>query len=383
LDVNGDNRISAADVDAVITEIELQSGQWSLETGLPELSLAQSEAGVDGPDTSLEPDEPVLPEEPGEEIAPPLGPSPPIISMYVDDAVAAEENQDPGQVTFTRSGPVDEPLTVQLWIHHHTKNERGITTADYSGISDSILFPVGAGSVTYTILPVEDAVIEEHESLEISIRRPDRPMTTSPWIPPYWVNPEREEGAVLIKDNEWRWVRPYDGVTTHSTGTWSNDRVLSSYPYRELRSFGSWQYGPRYNEIEFTLTGGMLVQGIFIETSYGVSDKLTFTFQCDPTTGVITGGPSGQGVTRNGPVEGGTEYTYQIDDDPNQDLHTVGIDTFSRVAGGGSYSIGASAGGGKKGGQVSFIYTENEDWGNEVTNRLHKSLMCRKGPEPR
>ena len=90
----------------------------------------------------------------------------PIIQIKAVDAVAAEANRDPGMIKVTRSGGnLAASLTVYV--------QAGIQTAsasDYDAISQSVVFAAGQTSVTLTVRPVDDTVVENTETVVMTLR---------------------------------------------------------------------------------------------------------------------------------------------------------------------------------------------------------------------
>jgi len=77
-------------------------------------------------------------------------------------------------LTFERSMPYDNPLTVQL--QHSGTATQGV---DYTGIGNSITFPAGQGVVTVVISMVNDGVAESPETATITLLDTD-PCATGP-----------------------------------------------------------------------------------------------------------------------------------------------------------------------------------------------------------
>jgi hypothetical protein len=115
---------------------------------------------------------------------------------------------------------------------------------------------------------------------------------------------------------------------------------MDTVPDRELRLRGGWHYGLSYDSANFWMRGGMTTKFLGLETNHGVSSNVAFQFECEPVSGIISGGPSGGGVVRDGPVAGGIAFEYRINDTAGGDLHTVDITADSRLAGGGTYAVG-------------------------------------------
>jgi hypothetical protein len=382
LDVNGDHRLSTADLDAAITIINADSpdldGMYANDAAFPDWGAARAPAGgglppgpdgwgtIDAPEVDLD-----------------------LVYLIVNDSDAAEEDQDPGEVTLGRTRVTDEDLTVQLHIYNGDDTEFAVTSGDYAGLPETVVIPAGQKSVTFVVTPVDDAVIEENELLQFEIETPVRPLTSEPWTAPYEVDHTRDRGSILIRDNEWRWVPSEFPGKTSNVGSWASGKTLTEVPHRELTARGGWSYGPEHNNVSFHLRGGLQTTTLGMESSHGVFKNLKFSFSCDPVSGMVSGGPSGGGITKDGPLSAGIGYNYSVDNDPNADVHTVKIDTHSEVAGGGTYTVGlggslTGSGGGSSsyGGSLSLIFTTTHEWGSRLDWDEHASLWCRKGPMP-
>ena len=94
----------------------------------------------------------------------------PTVSLEVIDGDLGEEN-NPGQLSFNRTGPTDEPLTV-----FYTLGGDAIERFDYSleadvnNLSASVNFGIGESTKTFDIEVFDDSIIEFEESIEISIQ---------------------------------------------------------------------------------------------------------------------------------------------------------------------------------------------------------------------
>ena len=83
----------------------------------------------------------------------------PTISVEVMSAVAQETGSVAGIIKITRTGPTDQPLTI-----NHTL--AGTASAgDYTGLHASIAFAVGESEKILTLTPVDDSLIEGNETV--------------------------------------------------------------------------------------------------------------------------------------------------------------------------------------------------------------------------
>ena len=87
----------------------------------------------------------------------------PIVSVSAADLSLAESG-DTAAVVFTRSGPALTPLTVNY-------SRAGTATAgtDYSGSTGTAVIPSGEGSITITLVAVQDTVAEGAESVLLTL----------------------------------------------------------------------------------------------------------------------------------------------------------------------------------------------------------------------
>jgi hypothetical protein len=88
----------------------------------------------------------------------------PEVTITATDANAAEQGQDPGTFTVTRTGPTTNPLTVNYTIGGTATNG-----TDYQTIGTSVTIPAGQASATVTITPIDDALIEGPETVILTL----------------------------------------------------------------------------------------------------------------------------------------------------------------------------------------------------------------------
>lgn len=117
----------------------------------------------------------------------------PLVSVTATDANAAEAGRDPGVFTFTRSGPTTDPLKIDFSIGGTASN-----TTDYTSIPTSLLIPKGQSSATITIKPVDDALVEPTETVQLTITSALR----------YAIDPAKASAVVNIVDND----KPHVGI---------------------------------------------------------------------------------------------------------------------------------------------------------------------------
>jgi len=89
---------------------------------------------------------------------------PPIVTILATDADAAEEGQDPGTFTITRTGDTTEALIVEYAIAGTADG------ADYTPeLTGTATIEADSDSVEITITPVDDGDIEEAETVELTL----------------------------------------------------------------------------------------------------------------------------------------------------------------------------------------------------------------------
>jgi hypothetical protein len=87
-----------------------------------------------------------------------------IVTIFATDSNASEIGPDTGLFTITRTGPITDPLDVQLTVHGSATNGD-----DYEAIASEVIIPAGAADVTITIVPVDDGIEEGTESVILSL----------------------------------------------------------------------------------------------------------------------------------------------------------------------------------------------------------------------
>jgi subtilisin family serine protease len=88
----------------------------------------------------------------------------PIVSIAATDAVANEIGDTTAALTLTRTGPVDEPLTV-------TYTVAGTATAgsDYVALPGTVTFPAGSATATLVVSAIDDTVPEGPETVIVTL----------------------------------------------------------------------------------------------------------------------------------------------------------------------------------------------------------------------
>lgn len=88
---------------------------------------------------------------------------PPTITVVASDAVASEPS-DPGIFTFTRTGATTDSLTVNISV-----SGTATPSTDYIALASTVIFNSGSSTADITVTPIDDAVLENSESVIVSI----------------------------------------------------------------------------------------------------------------------------------------------------------------------------------------------------------------------
>ena len=86
------------------------------------------------------------------------------VNIAATDASAAEAGSATGTFTITRSGDLTAALTVNYTVSGSAGNG-----TDYAALSGSVVIPAGAGAVTVTVTPVDDAIDEANETVVLTL----------------------------------------------------------------------------------------------------------------------------------------------------------------------------------------------------------------------
>ncbi|MEZ5417241.1 MAG: Calx-beta domain-containing protein [Vicinamibacterales bacterium] len=90
---------------------------------------------------------------------------PPVVEVVATDPTASEAGADPGVFTFTRSGgDFARALTVGF-----TRSGTASLGSDFATILSSVTIPAGQSSVTLTITPVDDGLVEGPETVVVTV----------------------------------------------------------------------------------------------------------------------------------------------------------------------------------------------------------------------
>ncbi|RYD37906.1 MAG: PKD domain-containing protein, partial [Verrucomicrobiaceae bacterium] len=86
-----------------------------------------------------------------------------VVTLNSPDPSASEAG-DPGTVTFTRTGPLTEPLTV-----NYSLSGTAVSGVDYTGLAGSVVIPAGAASQDAILTPMQDALPEGAETVVLAL----------------------------------------------------------------------------------------------------------------------------------------------------------------------------------------------------------------------
>jgi len=102
-------------------------------------------------------------------------PWPPLVVVIATDPNAAEEGSDPAQFLVVRVGPAHTPLTVQYALGGTADNGD-----DYQWLPGTVTIPAGAYFAPVDVHPLDDFLVEGHESVVIALQQP--PVWPAPYI---------------------------------------------------------------------------------------------------------------------------------------------------------------------------------------------------------
>jgi parallel beta-helix repeat protein len=94
----------------------------------------------------------------------PIPAVPPTVSISATDASAAEQNQDVGVFTVTRSGDTSASLTV-----NYSVTGSAAANNDYATLPGSVTISPGHNSATITVTPFDDGLIESPETVVVTL----------------------------------------------------------------------------------------------------------------------------------------------------------------------------------------------------------------------
>ncbi len=87
----------------------------------------------------------------------------PKVSIAVTTLTTVENSGQPAVLTFTRTGAVTSPLTV-----NYTVSGTATSGADFTALSGSVVIPINAASAVVNIAPIDDAVSEPLETVKLT-----------------------------------------------------------------------------------------------------------------------------------------------------------------------------------------------------------------------
>ena len=88
------------------------------------------------------------------------------VTVNATDAGASEDGLDSGTFTFTRTGSTATALTVK-----YAAIGTATEGSDYQNLGTSVTFPAGSSTVTRTVVPIQDSLIEDDETVILTLAR--------------------------------------------------------------------------------------------------------------------------------------------------------------------------------------------------------------------
>lgn len=125
----------------------------------------------------------------GQLVVSPSAPAQVVATIRASDADASEPGTNPGQFIVTRTGDFIAPLTVSYLVAGTASN--GV---DYAALPGSVTIPAGAASAPIKVEPLDDALVEGTETVELRL-------VPSPTAPGYAVGTPGA-AAVFIRDDD-------------------------------------------------------------------------------------------------------------------------------------------------------------------------------------
>jgi subtilase family serine protease len=92
-------------------------------------------------------------------------PGPPVVTMVATTPSAAEAQAVPGAVTVRRDTVSARALTVSFWV-----GGSAAAGTDYLAVPQSVTIPPGGAEATITIVPIDDALVENNETVAFTLR---------------------------------------------------------------------------------------------------------------------------------------------------------------------------------------------------------------------
>ncbi|MHC1741859.1 MAG: Calx-beta domain-containing protein [Syntrophobacteraceae bacterium] len=112
----------------------------------------------------------------------------PVVGVLASDPVASEAGQSQGKVTFYRTGKTSS----QLIVYYSTTGSTANPKSDMTSLAGSVRFAANASVASLMITPVDDALQEGDETIQITVN----PGTS------YTVDDTGSTAAVTIRDND-------------------------------------------------------------------------------------------------------------------------------------------------------------------------------------
>jgi large repetitive protein len=96
--------------------------------------------------------------------APPPPPQRPVVTVVASDPNASERGPDPGSFTVSRTGDTGTALTVNF-----TVGGTATSGTDYEALGTAVTIPAGARSAQLPVKPIDDAVVEDDETVVLTL----------------------------------------------------------------------------------------------------------------------------------------------------------------------------------------------------------------------
>jgi hypothetical protein len=130
----------------------------------------------------------------------------PYVQLTCPDASAAEQGEDPGLFLLTRTGWLEQDLSVWCALWGTARNGR-----DYARIERPVVIPAGVSQVEIPVLPNDDRWPERDETVAMAVRYR--------WC--YGRDPDCKRGVVTIEDNDSvQWLRSRSVDVTDAPSAW-------------------------------------------------------------------------------------------------------------------------------------------------------------------
>ncbi|MBI2948283.1 MAG: immunoglobulin domain-containing protein, partial [Verrucomicrobia bacterium] len=138
----------------------------------------------------------------------------PIVSVTASDPRASEKGPDAGTFTFTRTGNLEQPLTVRFTLADNAARWTDYRS-DSGSVPETITIPAGETAATLTFVPVDDSEYEGPESIRIRISENRNYNVGAP-----------AEAVITIEDNEPPVAAPVITLQPQDRNALAGDEVI-------------------------------------------------------------------------------------------------------------------------------------------------------------